>query len=453
MLSQGKIQPGILIFAFFTLVYFLSAKGNIEITDTYFSTQTAKAIVSNYSLSAQGCQPGHCFKSQKDGNYYSRSGLGLAFLFVPYVLAGKLAALATGLPEGRLVGFLVSFYNIFFGAGACAIMFYIARFFKNSEKASAVMALLLGLATFCWRYSVWDFSEVTQMFFLLLSIYLVFKNTSESMVLGGLSFSCLLLLKILYLSCLPIFISYIFIRNKAAMKNALTPVRSFLLMPLLGFCFILLLNYIRFGQPLEFGYGLEANKFYLSGIFQHAGKLLYWLDKGIFIYNPLFILGVLGYYKFFRLFPKEAVFLLSLITLNFLLTSSWHGWHGNWSWGPRYLVPTAPLWLMPVFVFFHKKGVIRFLLILLICASVLIQILSVLRGNLEYLAISNANNQEGIRKGMPAQIIGSMIILKHRITKKDNIYALSEFGINSDTKVDTSEFGYKKGLDFWYFKN
>jgi hypothetical protein len=234
------------------------------------------------------------------------------------------------------------------------------------------------------------------------------------------------------------------------MKNALTRVGTFLLISLLGFCFILLLNYLRFGRPLEFGYGLEANKFYFSGILQHAGKLLYWLDKGIFIYNPLFILGVLGYYKFFRLFPKEAVFLLSLIVLNFLLTSSWYGWHGNWSWGPRYLVPTAPLWLMPVFVFLRKKGVIRFLLILLICASVLIQILSVLQGNLEYLAISNANNQEGIRKGMPAQIIGSMIILKHRITKKDTVYALSEFRVNSDTKVDTSEFGYKKGLDFWY---
>jgi len=92
---------------------------------------------------------------------------------------------------------------------------------------------------------------------------------------------------------------YIFARNKTVAKNALIQVSRFLLMVLLGFCFILLLNYIRFGQFFEFGYGLETNKFYLSGIFQHAGKLLYWLDKGIFIYNPLFILGILGYYKFF----------------------------------------------------------------------------------------------------------------------------------------------------------
>jgi len=442
MFNQSRIQARTLIFALITLVYFLSAEGKPAITDTYFSIQTAKAIVTNHSLSTQGCRPGHCFKSQKDGKYYSRSGLGLAFLFVPYVLAAKVIALLTGLAENRLINFLISFYNIFFGAGACVIMFYIAKFFKNSDRASLAMALLLGFATFCWRYSIWDFSETTQMFFLLLSIYLVFKNTPKSLILGGLSFSCLLLLKILYLSCLPLFILYIFARNKTVTKNALIQSSRFVVMASLGFFLILLLNHVRFGELFEFGYGLEAGKFYLSGILQHAGRLLYWLDKGIFIYNPLFILGIIGYYKFFKSFPKEAVFMLSIIALNFLLTSSWYGWHGNWSWGPRYLVPTAALWLLPIFVFFNKKGVIRFILISLICVSVLIQLLSVLAGNLEYLAICNANNQEGIRKGMPAQIIGSMIILKHKLIKKENIYTLSEFGVNSDTKVDTSSFGY-----------
>jgi len=453
MFLKNKTHITALIFTLFTLAYFLSVKGGASITDTYFSIQTAKAIISTHTLSAPDCRAGHCIQSPKDGKYYSRSGLGLAFLFVPYVLAAKVIALATGLAENRLIDFLISFYNIFFGAAACVIMFYLAKFFRNSDKASLALALLLGFATFCWRYSIWDFSETTQMFFLLLSIYLVFKNTPKSLILGGLSFSFILLLKILYLGCLPIFILYIFIRNKAVLKNALAFTGAFLSTALIGFFLILLLNHLRFGEWFEFGYGLESGKFYLSGMLQHAGKLLYWLDKGIFIYNPVFILGILGYYKFFKLFPKEALFLFSLIALNLFFTSAWYGWHGNWSWGPRYLVPTAALWLMPIFVFFYKRGIIRFLLISLICVSVLIQLLSVLGGNLEYLAICNANNQEGIRKGMPAQIIGSLIILKHKIIKKNNTYALSEFGINSETKVNTSEFGYKKGLDFWYLNN
>ncbi|MDD5097378.1 MAG: hypothetical protein PHU59_02675, partial [Candidatus Omnitrophica bacterium] len=70
--------------------------------------------------------------------------------------------------------------------------------------------------------------------------------------------------------------------------------------------------------------------------------------------------------------------------------------------------------------------------------------------NLEYLQICNANQQEGLKKGMPAQIIGSIIILKHKILKKNSLYSLSEFGIKSDTKIDTSIFPRYQGFDFWY---
>ena len=450
MPQQRETRIGILIFALFILAYFFSARGNVEITDTCPSIQTAKAIVNNHSLSIEKCLPGHCLKSENSGRYYSRNGLGLAFLFIPYVVAGKLIAISTGLPQDSLIDFLISFYNIFFGAGACVIMFYISKFFKNSNRDSLLMALLLGFTTFCWRYSVWDFSEATQMFFLILSIYLILKNTPKSLIQGGFSFCCLLLLKTLYIACLPVFILYIFVKNKETSRNTLKPTGIFLLIVLLGFCFILLLNYARFGRIFEFGYGLEADKFYLSGIIQHTGKLLYWLDKGIFIYNPLFILSILGYYKLFKLAPQEAVFLFSIILINFFLTSMWYGWHGNWSWGPRYLVPTAPLWLIPVFVFLHKKGIMRVILISLILISTLIQLLSIFSGNLEYLTIANANSQEGMRKGMPAQITGSLILLKHKIIKKDNVYTLAEFEVNSESKVDTSSFGYKKGFDFWY---
>ncbi len=450
MPTQKKIRIGLLIFALISLIYFLSVRGNIEISDTYFSIQTAKSIVANHSLSTDGCQPGYCYQSQKDGKFYSRYGLGLAFIFTPYIILGKSIALLVNIPQDMMINFLISFYNIFFGAGACVIMFYLVKFFGNSDRDSVMMALLLGLGTFCWRYSAWDFSEAAQMFFLLLAIYYALKNSLKSLSLAGLSFSCLLLLKTLYIIYLPIFILYILIKNRQEAKGALAHAGIFLFIALSGFTLILFLNYLRFGEILEFGYGLEARNFYLPGVKEHSARLLYWLDKGLLIYNPIFILGILGYYKFFRRFRKEAFFFLSIIALNFILTSTWYGWHGGWSWGPRYLVPTAPLWLLPCFVFFHKKGTIKMLLISLILISGLIQGLSIFQGNLEYLTICNANEKEGLRKGMPAQLIGSMIMLKHKIVKNDNIYKLSEFGIDSNTEVDTSNFKYYRGFDLWY---
>lgn len=447
---QKKTQIGLLIFCLISLIYFLSAKGNIEVSDTYFSIQTAKTIVANHSLSAEGCRSGFCHKSELDGKYYSKYGLGLAFIFTPYVLLAKNIAAFTGLPEKQLIDFLLSFYNIFFGAGVCVIMFYLIRFFGNSNRISLIMALLLGLGTFCWRYSVWDFPETTQMFFLFLSIYCLLKNSIKEVILGALSFSCLFLLKTLYMVYLPIFLLYILMKNRQNIKDLLRRECIFIFITLMGFGFILFLNYIRFGEFLEFGYGGEAANFYLSGIKEHATKLLYWLDKGVFIYNPLFILGIFGYLKFFKTFRKEAVFFISVIALNFILTCMWYAWYGGCSWGPRYLVPVAPLWLIPCYIFFYKKGAVKAVLITLIFLSVSVQGISILQGNLEYLTICNANGQEGVRKGMPAQIIGSLIVLKHKLIKKDNLYTLSEFGINSETQVDTSTLAHYKGLDLWY---
>ena len=447
---QTKAKIGVLIFILFSLIYFLSVKGNIEVSDTYFSIQTAKAIAADHSLSAQGCQPGYCYKSEKDRKYYSRYGLGLAFLFTPYIILGKFIALLASLPEDRVINFVISFYNIFFGAGSCVLMFYAVKFFGGSNRSSLVMSLLLGLGSFCWRYSACDFSEAAQMFFLFFCVYCALKNNLKSLSLGALSFCCLLLLKALYIIYLPIFILYIFSKNRSGARKAFTRISLFISIILLGFGLILLLNYVRFGNIFEFGYGSEVNNFYLSGIRRNAVRLLYWLDKGVFVYNPLFILGILGYYKLLKLFRKEAVFFISIITLNFILTCMWYGWFGGWSWGPRYLVPTAPLWLIPCFVFFGKKLPVKAALTAFIFISVLIQMLSILQGNMEYLAICNANGSEGVRKGMPAQIVGSSLILKHKLIKKDNVYGLSEFGINSGTKVNTSDFSYQAGFDLWY---
>jgi hypothetical protein len=447
---RNRIQVPILIFAVLTLAYFLTATGNIEISDTYFSIQTAQSIVSTHSLSAEGCRKGYCYQSAKDGKFYSRYGLGLAFIFTPFILLAQVVSRFTGLPYLLTSHFLISFYNVFFGAGACVIMFYLAKLFNNSKRVSLAIALLLGLGTFCWRYSVWDFSEVTQLFFLLASIYCALKNSPKYLIIGGFCFCYLILLKAIYILYAPLFIIYIFLGKTTKVKDAFKRSGIFLSVILCGFGLLLLLNQSRFGNFLEFGYGLEANRFYLAGIKRNIPRLLYWLDKGVLVYNPLFILGALGYYKFFRLFRKEAVFFISIITLNLVLTASWHAWFGGWCWGPRFLVPVAPLWLLPSFLFYYKKGFTRIILISLIFISILIQGLSILQGNLEYLKVCNANNQEGLRKNMPAQIVGSMIMIKHKIVKNDNLYKLSEFGVDSGSIVDTSGSIRYSGFDLWY---
>jgi hypothetical protein len=129
---------------------------------------------------------------------------------VPYAAAGKLISVLVSLPEGTVTPFLISFYNIFFGAGACAVIFLFARRLGFSENVSRITALAFGLATMCWCYSGWDFSEATQMFFLLAAAYYAVMGGRRDIFLASFAFTCLFMIKAVSIIYLPFFVWYIF---------------------------------------------------------------------------------------------------------------------------------------------------------------------------------------------------------------------------------------------------
>ncbi|UCG35522.1 MAG: hypothetical protein JSW17_01605, partial [Candidatus Omnitrophota bacterium] len=72
----AKRQIGLLILITFSLVYFLTAKGHMEVSDTSFSVRTAKAITENHSFSIEIDNEGEkaYVYETKDGKYYSKYG-------------------------------------------------------------------------------------------------------------------------------------------------------------------------------------------------------------------------------------------------------------------------------------------------------------------------------------------------------------------------------------------
>jgi len=187
MKHSAETKVAFWLFVLLMAVYLLSARGHVQILDSHPSLATAHALVDYQSLAVRvtdgkfwdgwgvwGCLEG------RNGGLYSIHGIGLAFLWVPVVLLGKGLAGIMGVSRIFMTELLISFFNVFFGVGACLLMFRLSLFFKASIKTSCMMALLLGLATSCWHYSVSDFSEVTQMCLLLLAVYCILKNTSAS---------------------------------------------------------------------------------------------------------------------------------------------------------------------------------------------------------------------------------------------------------------------------------
>lgn len=105
-------------------------------------------------------------------------------------------------------------------------------------------------------------------------------------------------------------------------------------------------NWNRFGSVLETGYGREAGNFTTSLSIGLSG-LLASPGKGILWYCPVLLLSLLGWRAFWRRDRACALAILAASGAWLLLISRYYQWFGGGSWGPRFLVPLLPLWILP----------------------------------------------------------------------------------------------------------
>ena len=184
-----------------TGIYILTAKGHIEINDTDYSLRTAQAIVEDGTLLIEPPDPDMAEDAPVlvNGKIYSKYGVGLVVLFLPIVLTAKLLAFLPGPDESHILGFLVSFYNIPFAIGALCFFHRICIHLGATVSGSNLAVLILGIGTFFWKYTVTDYSEVTQLFFILGTAYFLFRDKNGDMFKASIMFSGLLLMKMVNL--------------------------------------------------------------------------------------------------------------------------------------------------------------------------------------------------------------------------------------------------------------
>jgi hypothetical protein len=116
----------------------------------------------------------------------------------------------------------------------------------------------------------------------------------------------------------------------------------------------MLANQLRFGHPLDSGYGqaLSGGLFggdprtSVAGLLISPGKGLLWMAPGL-------LLLVFGVRRAVEEHELHLVWILGLASLAiFLPAAALVGWHGAWSFGPRYLLPALPLlWILAVLGF------------------------------------------------------------------------------------------------------
>ncbi len=375
------------IFLFFLLSFFSS--GVIDSQDGLQYLAVARNIYYKHELTA----PVYEYDRRenihmstylgKDGKTYSPTGIGFSLAMVPAVAITDIVYKVYGIPLSAhfplendwLILLTASFTNIFFGAILGVILFLYLIELGLSKKQALFISLVGIFSTNLLVYTKHLFAHMMFSSFLITSFFLVKKyfQTRKKLYLflSGVSFG---ITAIAYnvtfiLAILPLGLYLVILsRVKLNVSSIISKMPKILIM-LIGF-FPFLLFYIwlqnleaamtqNLANPSEFAARIASpfNNFPVSVFFEGLFGQLFSPGRSIFLYSPILLVVILFWHRIKKSAEFWVFLLLALIYILYISTLYSRGigdqgitglWHGELSWGPRYLISLVPLGLLTV---------------------------------------------------------------------------------------------------------
>ncbi len=334
-----------MLFLFFGCLYFLTNSGDFLISDGEVMFQTTVALGSGKGLALRPDPGLPQIVPGRDGQYFSKYGLGTPLAALPFYLAGRgLAKLLPGADGMGLGHFMVAQLNVVASAASVALLFMIGTLMFASHGTALLIAVIYGLATSVWPYSGVFFSEPLFTLCLLVALLasLLYRLNGKPLWLAtaGAALGYMVMVKASGLVLVPLFLGYLLLAWKPrALQRPWEP--AALGMPLAAAAALVFWhNYLRFGNPLDNGYSGETfSTPLLAGLY----GLLFSSGKSVFLYSPPLILAPWGLARLIRRAAPEGILITAAVLAMVLYYSAWWAWYGGWCWGPRFLVPVVPL--------------------------------------------------------------------------------------------------------------
>ena len=373
-MTKSKIH--LALFLFFFSVYVLTGQGSIQSADGKIMFLLTQAMVENHSVSFSEIVS----LSDTPGPQYSKYGLGISVLSIPFYLFGKLLSFLLGIEASLATQFTVSMINAMLTALSCLMVFRIAtERFEFTLRIGLFLALGFGLSTIAWYYSEDFMSEPATTFFLLSAVYWVTgkDRATRDLLWAGTFLALAVSCRLAALVVIPGFIFYQWMVWAESAEKDIKQLVMDLLRPAIPVVAVLMLimiyNYLRFGGPLETGYEKISGRF-LLGFF----GILFSPGKSLFLFNPLTLFGCLAFMFFLREQRKTALLFGWLVVSHLVLFSFWHSWQGGMSWGPRLMLVVLPYLILPIgFLLREHKQAVKIPVLLALVVGILIQLPSV----------------------------------------------------------------------------
>jgi len=292
---------------------------------------------------------------RNSGKYLDKYPIGVAMLISPFFLAADLACVLFG-PPGSRTGFTMPYQVASVAAGACyacaGLFLLYSALRRMFDPLAAIAALLLiTYATNVFHYASYDaiYSHVFS-FFLVCALLAVLFGGIEihlSLLLAGLIFSLIVFTRPSNLIFGILFVPFLLKRAAfyaASFSTAATCLSCFLLGVLPVSMLQLLYWHHISGSWIIYSYGAEG----FDWLSSHLGEFLFSLQRGLFLWEPLVPLALIGLIAV----PTELLWfrtaILAIVAVQIYLCASWRPWYFGAGFEVRPFVEMMPLLAFPL---------------------------------------------------------------------------------------------------------
>ena len=318
-------------------------------------------------------------QNERNGLYYSKFGIANSLFSLPPMWLDR--ALGSDIaPRGQLSLLLVNLWNVALAVALAALLYRLAGLYTRRTGVRVVFVIAALYCTSLWFYQRAQGSELYQTLlftalFPLLTGFLRALRERGPAGLGRRAWACLgavwtvtallLFTRVLYGLLIPLIVALTAWSATAGRpwreaRGGAAPLAAALLVPpLLMLAALGIVNQAKFGAPWLTGYHQ-----WRVDLVSPTGRLadglwgfLFSPRFSIFTHFPLLIFALVALRQFVERHRIDAVAMLSITATFMLVLSKFPTWHGEWSYGPRYLLPMLPVLSLPFLTF--ADGVIE----------------------------------------------------------------------------------------------
>jgi hypothetical protein len=312
-----------------------------------------------------------------EGKFYAVTGLGFSLAYLPAVfledvflhLANLEPISAFPLENDWPVLLFASMANAFFASFLVIIFYLYLRALEIKHKQALFLSFLIFIASNLFPYAKHSFAHMMFVSFLTSTFYLIkrYSQTKNSFYMLGASISfgiVVISYNPTFTFAIPALIFYYF--SLSNFKISLNYFKKLFINIFYGLSGFLpfLLAYVIFNNLRTSKGGIKQIANIAEStisrvppayvIVEGIWGLLFSAGKSIFLFSPLLLILVLFWFKLNKkLLPEIGAALILFFTYLWLIGTYLGGpnflvWHGDSSWGPRYLLAVLPLLLILV---------------------------------------------------------------------------------------------------------